>query len=86
MIGKICLYFLYLNTVVSTENYILVAANRTEHEIFFFTARKHKFITCNNYLVTVVDLNYFDQTMNLIWEEEICNIDIDNNFKSGSRK
>ena len=52
----------------------------------FFTARKHKFITCNNYLVTVVDLNYFDQTMNLSWGEEICNIDIDNNFKPGSRK
>ena len=76
MISKICLYFLYLNTEL------------TEHEIYFFLLQENtsSVITCNNYLVTVVDLNYFDQTMNLSWGEEICDIDIDNNFKSGSRK
>ena len=37
-IGKICLSFFYLITAASTKSYILVTANRTEHEIFFISS------------------------------------------------
>ena len=51
VVGKIYLSFLYLNTVTSTENYILVTANITEWN----KKKLRLIITCNNRLATVVE-------------------------------
>ena len=79
---------MYLNTVTSTENYILVTGDITESN----KKKLSLIITCNNRLATVVEflakksflqieLNHFDQNINFSWYEEICNIDIDNNYE-----